>query len=79
MSKVKGRYVATVILDIEYDETEKDILPFEDARRSICDGELTQLLRECLDEEFDFGDYATITVGQQYADLYRVDEDLYKV
>lgn len=78
MSKVKGRYVATVILDIEYDES-SGTTPFEDVRASICYGGLTEALQACIDAEFAEPGISTATVEQQSADLYRVDEDLRKV
>lgn len=77
MSKVKGRYVATVILDIEYDESEGR--PFDEVYREIHSGGMAMAISDAIGENIMDTSMGSFTVEQQYADLYRVDEGLYKV
>lgn len=70
---IKGRYVATVVIDIAVPEDTPDLLPFEEIRAHVFDDtaeEIINLIQGYLDS------YGTVTVTQQYADVYRCsDED----
>lgn len=70
--RVKGRYVATVILDIDYEES-GDIKPFNDVKRVITGGALTESIKETI-STWIFDGLGILTVEQQYADLYEVEE-----
>ena len=70
---IKGRYVATVVIDIALPEDTPGLLPFEEIRAHAFNN-VTEEIRSMLNEEI--GSDGTVTVTQQYADIYRCsDED----
>ena len=71
MSRIKGRYVAQVVLEFDVPRDD-DTYPLEKIRNSICGGKLTEVIKCAL-----FCNIAevTVTVDQQYADVYEVDDD----
>ena len=71
MSRIKGRYVAQVVIEFDVPRDD-DTYPLEEVRNSICGGELTEAIKRVLS-----GGIAevTTTVNQQYADVYEVDDD----
>ena len=71
MARIKGKYVATVEINFDFEEDE-DCLPFEEIKNNI-EKELTPLLRELIQDEA-AGDIATAEVSQQFAQCYRVEE-----
>lgn len=71
MSRINGRYVALVTLD--FSETrDENTYPLEEIRNSICGGELSKVIRCILSDRIDT---ASVTVDQQFADVYEVKED----
>ena len=72
MARIKGKYVATVEINFDFEENEK-FLPFEKIKTKI-EEELTPFLRELIKDEV-AEDIATVEVSQQFADCYRVIED----
>ena len=72
MARIKGKYVATVEINFDFEESEQ-FLPFEKIKTNI-EEELTPLLRELIQDEVT-RDIATFEVRQQFADCYRVIED----
>lgn len=73
---IKGRYVATIEIDIAVPEDTPDILPFDEIRAHAFDltaQEIQRIIQEelCID--------GTVTVTQQYADIYRCIEEDVKV
>ena len=68
---IKGRYVALVEIDMHIEEQD-GVRPFEELRDDFVNGSLTNGLKEMLDEELGEPD-ATVTVTQQYANLYRIE------
>ena len=71
--RYKGKYVAMVEMDFDI-EKQKDMLPFDAIKKKTMDGELTDALRDVIVDEV-IDDYATVTVTQQYADMYEVEDD----
>ena len=69
---IKGRYVALVEVDIHIEDRE-GVRPFEDIKNDVVNGRFTNGLKEMLEEELGEPD-ATITIIQQYADLYKTEE-----
>ena len=68
---IKGRYVATVEIDFSMSENESGILPFDE----ICNNwrnNTTEALTEIIQNEL--GPYGKAKITQQYADMYRCDE-----
>lgn len=68
--KYKGRYVAEIIMDIEFTKCE-GMLPFEKAREQVVNG-LTPALQKLIGDDL-CGD-GTCEVIQEYADLWEVEE-----
>lgn len=70
---IKGRYVATVVIDIAVPEDTPDLLPFEEIRAHAFDN-TTEEIRSLIQKEIDSD--GAVTVTQQYVDIYRCsDED----
>lgn len=72
MARIKGKYVATVEINFDFEEKE-NYLPFEEIKTNIEEG-LTPILRELIKDEVT-RDIATAEVSQQLAYCYRVIED----
>lgn len=68
---IKGRYVATVEIDVSMPENESGLLPFDE----ICNNwrnNTTEALTELIQNELE--PYGKVKITQQYADVYRCDE-----
>ena len=65
---IKGKFVATIEIDIAVDENTHDLLPFEKLKESV-QNEVETAVNDMLCEEF--GDIATVQVTKTFADLYR--------
>ena len=68
---IKGRYVATVEIDFSMSENESGILPFDE----ICNNwrnNTTEELIEIIQNELE--PYGKVKITQQYADVYKCDE-----
>lgn len=72
--RIKGRYVAQIVMDIDYPDT-KEFRPFEEVRNDLTTGVLTGAIQGLLEDEIAFPSNMKLTVTQQYADLYRVEEE----
>lgn len=68
---IKGRYVATVVMDFKIDENTPGLLPFDELKRQVTDGELDKGIVAILSNEF--GDLCSIGLTKQFADLYHID------
>jgi hypothetical protein len=66
---IKGRYVATVEVDIHVTDSDS-VRPFEEIKEDMVGGPLTEALQKEIEDIF--GDDADVTVTQQYADVYEV-------
>lgn len=71
--RIKGKYVCTVEIDIDFLH-EKEMLPFEEIREKTVNGWLTEGVKEAITDEVMDDRYGKLTVTQQYADLYEVEE-----
>ncbi len=67
MSRIKGRYVAKIILDIDTERTE-DMASFEEIKKNF-DG-----LTDTIKNEFENGDFSKVEVIREYADLVETEE-----
>lgn len=73
--RYKGRYVAQIVIDFDILEQKgAGMLPFEEIKKKATDGELTDAVRDVIAEEV-IDDFGTVTVTQQYADMYEVEEE----
>lgn len=65
---IKGKFVATIEIDIAIDENTPNLLPFEELKEAV-HNEMEIAVKDMLCEEF--GDVATVKVTKTFADLYR--------
>ena len=71
MQRIKGKYVAQVVLEFDVPRT-SETFPLEKIRHLVCDGDMTNAITRALNNGI--GD-CTVTVDQMYADVYEVDAD----
>lgn len=71
MSRIKGRYVAQIVAEIDVDSRNVG-RSVEEMRADIANGVLRRELEEYVQECF--GDCASMTLEQLFADVYEVDE-----
>ena len=71
--RYKGRYVAQIVIDFDILE-QKGMLPFEELKKKTIDGELTDAIKDVVVGEV-IDDCGTVTVTQQYADMYEVKDE----
>lgn len=72
MSKIKGKYVATVILEVEADENAKGLLPFERIKENF--KAMTPIVKEILEDEIADPELGTIEVLEQFCDVWRCED-----
>ena len=65
---IKGKFVATIEIDIAIDENTPNLLPFEELKEAV-HNEMEVAVKDMLCDEF--GDVATVKVTKTFADLYR--------
>ena len=65
---IKGKFVATIEIDIAVDENTPNLLPFEKLKDAV-HNDMETAVKDMLCEEF--GDIATVKVTKTFADLYR--------
>ena len=68
---IKGKFVATIEIDIAIDENTPNLLPFEELKEAV-HNEMEIAVNDMLCDEF--GDVATVKVTKTCADLYRTEE-----
>ena len=65
---IRGKFVATIELDIAVDENTPGLLPFEELKEAV-NNEMEIAVKDMMCDEF--GDVATVKVTKTFADLYR--------
>jgi len=70
MSRIKGRYVATVEIDFDTERV-PGMVSIEEIQERLRSNTFTEVLRNTLANGIDFG---KVQVTQQYADIYEVEE-----
>ena len=68
---IKGKFVATIEIDIAVDENTPNLLPFEKLNGAV-HNDMETAVKDLLCEEF--GDIATVKVTKTFADLYRTEK-----
>ena len=68
---IKGKYVATIELNFNVDESTDGLLPFETLQAKVTCGELDKAIVAVISDEF--GELCSVGLNKQYADLYLVD------
>ena len=66
MPKIKGRYVATIIIDFN-SERMPGMLPIEEIQKKLSDGSFTEMLKQEISDSSDLG---KLQIIQQQADIY---------
>jgi hypothetical protein len=69
MSKIKGKYVATVIIELEADESKKGLLPFERIKENFKG--MTPIVKDILEYEISDDELGTVEVLEQFCDVWR--------
>ena len=72
--RVKGRYVCKVEFDFDFIH-KKRYSPFAEMREQVINGGLTDAIKDVLRSDVVDDIFGTVTVTQQYADLYEVQEE----
>ena len=67
---IKGKFVATIEIDVAVDENTPGLLPFEKMKEAV-HNEMETTVKDMLCEEFE--DIATVKVTKTFADLYRTE------
>lgn len=70
--KIKGRYVGLVMIDFDLEEGKNGVVPFAELDGLVKE-KLTEIIKADLQDEI--GEIGTVSVVQQYADLYRVADE----
>ena len=68
---IKGKFVATIEIDIAVDENTPGLLPFEELKEAV-HNEIEIAVKDILCDEF--GSVATVKVTKSFADLYRTED-----
>ena len=68
---IKGKFVATIEIDIAAGENTQNLLPFEELKEAV-HNEMETAVKDMLCEEF--GDIGTVKVTKTFADLYRTED-----
>lgn len=68
---IKGKFVATVEIDIAVDENTQNLLPFEQLKEAV-HNDMGTAVKNRLCEVFE--DIATVNVTKTFADLYRTED-----
>ncbi len=66
MSKIKGKYVATIIIEFN-SERMPGMLPIEEIQKKLSDGSFTEHLKQEISDSSDLG---KVQIIQQQADIY---------
>ena len=68
MSRIKGRYVATIILEVDEERT-VGMASFEEIKEEF------NKITENIKREFEQDDFSKVEVIPQYSDIYEAEED----
>lgn len=68
---IKGKFVATIEIDIAVDENTSGLLPFEKMKENV-QNDMDTVVKDMLCDEF--GNIATVKVTKSFADLYRTED-----
>ena len=68
---IKGKFVATIEIDIDVDENTPGLLPFEKLKGAV-HNDMETAVKDILCEEF--GEIASVKVTKTFADLYKTED-----
>ena len=68
---IKGKFIATVEIDIAVDENTPNLLPFEKLKGAV-HNDMEVAVKDMLCEEF--GDIATVKITKTFADLHMTED-----
>lgn len=68
---IKGKFIATIEIDIAIDENTPNLLPFEKLNEAV-HNDMEIAVKDMLCEEF--GDIATVKVTKTFADLHKTED-----
>lgn len=73
MSRIKGRYVAQAVIEIDVDENEPDLKPIDQLRDDFV-SQMTEEVKDTLIDDFGTP-FSTVTVEKQFADIWRAGDE----
>lgn len=75
MSRIKGRYVAQIIFEMEVERTE-NTLPLKEVRKTFSEitNGIAETLKTCFEEKEE-SDFCKMTVIPQSTDVYEVEDN----
>ena len=68
---IKGKFIATIEIDIAIDENTQNLLPFEKLKEAV-HNKMEVAVKDMLCDEF--GDIATVKVTKTFADLHKTED-----
>lgn len=72
MSKIKGKYVATIIIELEADDSIKGLFPFERIKENFKG--MTPIVKKIMEDEIADPELGTVEVLEQFCDVWRSED-----
>ena len=69
---IKGRYVATLVIDINFDDNQPGIRPFDDIKKDFYGSTIDEEIVAAISELF--GEECPVGLTRQYSDLYKTED-----
>lgn len=73
MSRIKGRYVAQVVIELDADENEPHLKTIDQLRDAFVN-QMTEEVKDTLTDDFNVP-FVTVTVEKQFADVWRAGDE----
>lgn len=74
MSRIKGRHVAQVVIEMDVDENTPHLKTFEQLRDTFAN-QITENVKDALTNSYFCSPYLTVTVEKQFADVWRAGDE----
>ena len=73
MARIKGKYVATVVIDFDYQD--ENMAAVSELKNVMQNGLFSKAVKAGICEATGVKEFSTVSVETQFADLYRVEEE----
>lgn len=70
---IKGKFVATLVIDINIDDNQPGMRPFDEIKKDFNNGFIDKELVAIITDEL--GEGCAVGLTRQYADLYKVEDN----
>ena len=71
MARVRGSYIAKVIIVLDYEEDDFEFQPFEELDKALTGTKFNTAVENVLKDEFEVENAITVTVQKQIASIHR--------